>query len=811
MARSAERHILRAPNLVGPSTAKVLGVGVATDCQKGEPRDTRIDLPESSSASEDAAEQHGESTRIASLEGELASVRSILDVTLNNVQQGILMIDAEHWVRLYNRKFVELLELPRRILSNPLHFQQIVEYQWSTGEFGGASEDIVNWIRAGGIFKSPPVYERRRANGTVLEIRTVLLDDGGAVRTFSDVTDRAKKEEALKQAEAEYRGLFENAVVGIYRSSLDGRQLRANPALVQLNGYDSEAEMLGCVNDIARQWYVDPKRRDAFLHEMRTKGRVTDFVSEVYRHKTRERIWVSETAWCVRRGNGEPDVFEGTVLDASDRMRSEAKIAYMAHHDTLTGLPNRAYLTERIEQALKEIGAAGSFAVHYLDLDRFKEVNDTLGHAAGDRLLRLAGRRLKRCVRAKDVVARLGGDEFAVIQFGVRDDKEVDELAARIVRSLGAPYRLGPHHANVGASIGIALAPVDGNDVQALIKNADIALYEAKAGGRRIYRRFDHSIEAGLQERRKIEVDLRCALAKGELAVEYQPIIAFATGATEGFEALVRWRHPLHGRVAPSVFIPIAEEIGIIESIGEWVLREACGQIARLPGAPFVAVNLSPFQFRSRGIVRTIMSAVAAAGLPASRLVVEITESVLLRDDKFTKDALFQLRQLGVKIALDDFGTGHSSLHYLQKFQFDKIKIDRSFIATFDKDRANGAVVRAVINLGRDLDIAVIAEGIETKAQFDTLAALGCQSAQGFLLGAPRTIDEWMEAQRPTPGSRHGTIAKLPPEAVPEHSLFEKDVFPSQEPGENEESEPGLGLQRTGKGASRRSRRSAHR
>jgi EAL domain-containing protein (putative c-di-GMP-specific phosphodiesterase class I) len=284
--------------------------------------------------------------------------------------------------------------------------------------------------------------------------------------------------------------------------------------------------------------------------------------------------------------------------------------------------------------------------------------------------------------------------------------------------------------------------------VQSLVKNADIALYQAKADGRNVHRRFDREIEMSLQERRKVETDLRGALARGEFIVEFQPIIAFATGEAEGYEALIRWEHPLRGRIAPSLFIPVAEEIGIIEPIGEWVLREACTQIARLPGTPFVSVNLSPFQFRSRGIVKTIMSAVTATGLSADRLVLEITETVLLRDDKVTRDALAQLRQLGVKLALDDFGTGHSSLHYLQKFHFDKIKIDRSFVATFDKDRTNNAVVRAVVNLGRDLDIEVIAEGIETREQFESLAALGCRSAQGYLTGRPQAISAFAKGTR---------------------------------------------------------------
>ncbi len=740
MSTGAAGHPSRPPKLIAPSEASPVSAGPVVKRRKANPGSGSARQSILAKVEPRRAASTVEVASAAGLAEELASVRAVLDLTLNNVEQGILMIDAEHRVRLYNRKFAELLELPKRMLTDPLHFRQILEYQLGTGEFSGVSEDIASWIRSGGVFKSPPVYERRRPNGTILEIRTVLLDDGGAVRTFTDITDRVKREEALQRAEAEYRGLFENAVVGIYRSHLEGRVVRANPALVQLNGYASEAEMLAEVNDIARQWYVDPKRRDEFLNEMRTKGKVTDFISEVYRYKTREKIWVSETAWCVRGESGAPDTFEGTVLDASARMHSEAKIAHMAHHDALTGLPNRADLTQRIERALAEIPRRGSFAVHYLDLDRFKEVNDTLGHAAGDALLRLAGRRLKRCVRAQDVVARLGGDEFAVIQFGIKDDTEIGELGARIVRSLSAPYRLAGHHADVGVSVGMALAPDDGADVQSLIKNADIALYQAKADGRNVHRRFDSEIEASLQERRKIEIDLRGALARDEFIVEFQPIISFATGETEGYEALIRWQHPTRGRIAPSLFIPLAEEIGIIEPIGEWVLRRACSEVARLSGRPFVSVNLSPFQFRSRNIVKTIMNAVAGSGLDADRLVLEITETVLLRDDSFTKDALAELRQLGVEIALDDFGTGHSSLHYLQKFRFDKIKIDRSFVASFDKDRTNGAVVRAVVNLGRELDIEVIAEGIETQEQFVSLAALGCHSAQGYLMGRPQAL-----------------------------------------------------------------------
>ena len=331
MSKDAKRRTPQAPTLVAPDAEPSPSDSIFSECQ----------------AKGDREEAH-----IHTLSDTLAAVKGVLDVTLNNVEQGILMIDADHYVRLYNKKFVDLLEIPKEILTNPLHFQQIIEYQWSVGEFGGVSEDIASWIRSGGIFKSPPVYERRRPNGAILEIRTTMLEDGGAVRTFSDITDRHRKEEALKRAEAEYRSLFENAVVGIYRSTLDGRQLRANPALVQLNGYDSEAEMLAGVNDIAREWYVDPNRRDQFLEEMRTKGRVTDFVSEVYRHRTREKIWVSETAWCVRSEDGQPVGLRGHgarrlgahAFGGEDRLHGPSRHAHRASQSRLSHRTHRGCL-----------------------------------------------------------------------------------------------------------------------------------------------------------------------------------------------------------------------------------------------------------------------------------------------------------------------------------------------------------------------------------------------------------------------------------------------------------------------------------
>jgi len=392
-----------------------------------------------------------------------------------------------------------------------------------------------------------------------------------------------------------------------------------------------------------------------------------------------------------------------TLLDVTERRIAEAKISHMARHDALTNLPNRTFFREQMEQYLSHLGRDQTFAVLCIDLDHFKSVNDTLGHPFGDMLLRQVGERLRACIRENDSIARLGGDEFAILQGALAQATEVTALATRVIEVIGAPYDLDGHQVVIGASLGIAIAPTDARDADQLLKNADMALYRAKADGRNTYRFFEQEMDARMQARRTLEIDLRKALVNDEFELYYQPVVTLKTGQVGSFEALLRWHHPQRGLVPPLDFIPLAEETAIIIPLGEWILRKACAEAATWPQAISVAVNLSPVQFKSRNLMSVVVTALANSGLPPHRLELEITETVLLQDSEATLATLHQLRNLGVRIAMDDFGTGYSSLSYLRSFPFDKIKIDRSFVRDVLSKDGCAAIVRAVSALGTSL------------------------------------------------------------------------------------------------------------
>ncbi|MCZ8375695.1 MAG: EAL domain-containing protein [Beijerinckiaceae bacterium] len=669
---------------------------------------------------------------------ELRATRDMFEMTLNNVTQGIMKVDANGKVLFFNRRVVELLGFPDGLMKEGVTIRELIRWQYESGEFEGQPDDVIHRVRNGDPGPELDCYTRRRPNGTIIQFNTIRLQDGSFVRTFTDITEARAREEAIARVHEEYRSLFENSTVGIFRSTLDGRQLRANPALVRMNGYESEDEMLTAVNDIAREWYVDPRRREEFTEIMERDGRTTDFVSEVFRHKTRERIWVSEASWLVRDRHGKPAYYEGMVIDATERMRTEAEIAHLALHDMLTRLPNRSLFLNTLSTALEDNRRGHEIAVLCLDLDHFKDVNDTMGHDCGDILLRMASRRLVRTLPKRGMAARFGGDEFALILPDVRDRDSVVALARQIVQLLSKPYRIRGTRVYVGASVGIAVAPGDGIDAHDLLKKADIALYRAKRDGRGTYACFDEGMTAAILARREIEVDLRRAIAHNEFELHYQPIIDLESNRPHAFEALIRWRHPQKGLLMPAYFIDIAEESGLILQIGELVLRQACETMARLPIDVSVSVNLSPIQFRNHQLAVSVVNALAASGLSPHRLVLEITESVLMADDYRTVDILKQLRMLGVRIALDDFGVGHSSLSYLQKFPFNKIKIDKSFVQNNEDGTMNTAIRRAILSLGQDIGIDVIVEGVETETQRDMLIYEGCRYVQGYLFGRPR-------------------------------------------------------------------------
>ena len=427
----------------------------------------------------------------------------------------------------------------------------------------------------------------------------------------------------------------------------------------------------------------------------------------------------------------------GFVLTLDD-VTAYVRNAELAERDVLTGLPNRKALHDRLSERLAA-GARSGFAtaVLYVDLDRFKAVNDTLGHPIGDALLRKVADRFRSALREGDLVARIGGDEFAVIQSDAPQPSAAIALATRLVDLIGRAYAVEGHMLHIGASVGVALAPGDGCEPDVLLKNADLALYRAKAEGRGCSRFYEPGMDERMQVRRALEIDLRRALALKQLRLCYQPQFDVATNRIVGFEALVRWDHPERGIVSPSQFVPLAEEIGVIVPIGDWVLRTACKQAASWPAPVAVAVNLSPVQFRSGKLLDTVVSALAHSGLPAERLELEITEGSLLDSADDVLKALQKIRELGVAIAMDDFGTGYSSLGYLQRFPFDKIKIDQSFVRELDAHADRRAIVRAVTMLATALGMRTIAEGVETAAELACVRAAGCDEVQGFLTGRP--------------------------------------------------------------------------
>ncbi|HEY5064493.1 MAG TPA: EAL domain-containing protein [Xanthobacteraceae bacterium] len=442
--------------------------------------------------------------------------------------------------------------------------------------------------------------------------------------------------------------------------------------------------------------------------------------------------------------------------DITERQKAEAHIAHLARHDQLTDLPNRVFFREELEKSLRRLRHGEKFAVLCLDLDRFKSVNDSLGHSIGDKLLKAVASRLAGCIDERDFVARLGGDEFAIVQTNIGRPEDGSTLASRIIERLGAPYDIEGQQLDIGVSIGLAIAPADGKNADQLLKNADLAMYRAKADGRGSYCFFEPEMDARIQARRALELDLRSALGSGQLQLYYQPLVNAKTGEVHCFEALLRWFHPRLGAVPPGEFVPLAEESGLIGPLGQWVLRAACAEAAKWPSQFRVAVNLSPIQFKNLNLVKVILGALAASGLPAARLELEITESVLLEADPKTLAVLHELHALGIRIVMDDFGTGFSSLNYLRSFPFDKIKIDKSFVDDVSKGGDSIAIVRAIIDLARALKIEVVAEGVETADQRDHLVAEGCTEMQGFYFSRPAPIESFEQVLQ----ERNGRIVQ---------------------------------------------------
>jgi diguanylate cyclase (GGDEF)-like protein/PAS domain S-box-containing protein len=551
--------------------------------------------------------------------------------------------------------------------------------------------------------------------------------------------DLRQRETELSQQNLRFNAALENMPQGLCMFDRDQRLVVSNVQYATLYGLDPDRLKIGTPFRDILEWRVSggscPENSREYIEgRLAEVDRGTSYftVDEMRDGKFIEVIFqpLPEGGWVAIHD------------DVTRQKRSEERISHMAHHDALTDLPNRVMLRDQLDKHLSTVKRDGSLAVLCLDLDYFKQVNDTLGHPVGDHLLCAVGKRLRECVRDTDIVARLGGDEFAIIQPGLEQPTAASTLAQRLVEEMARPFNTEGHEIVIGTSIGISVAPNDGTDPDVLLKSADMALYRAKDNGRNAFSFFEAGMDADMHERRTLEIDMRKAIVAGEFELFYQPLINLKQNAISGFEALLRWNHPTRGTVSPGTFISLAEETGLIIPLGEWVLRQACAEAAKWPNDIKVAINLSPVQFRSKNLVGAVMSAMANAGISSKRVELEITEAILLQNNEATLATLHQLRSLGVGISMDDFGTGYSSLSYLRSFPFDKIKIDQSFVRGLEKNNDAIAIIHAVSGLGTGLGMTTTVEGVETKQQLDLVRAEGCTEVQGYLFSKPQPASE---------------------------------------------------------------------
>ena len=559
----------------------------------------------------------------------------------------------------------------------------------------------------------------------------------------------ARMTESLREQEQMLSSITGNISDGIYRSTPDKGMIYANEALARMFGYGSSAELMNVAGPIL---YANPRRRQELTQLLDDKGEYRNEEVE-YQRKDGSRFFGINSATTVKDEGGQPIYFDGVISDITERKRTEAQVYKLAHYDSLTGLPNRALLRDRLGQAMNDARRRDArLAVMYLDLDRFKTVNDSLGHETGDKLLKAVSTRLRECMRDSDTISRQGGDEFLLILRDVSDPPAVAHVAEKLQESVAKPIHIGEYELHITPSIGISLFPDDADDIDALIRNADAAMYHAKENGRFNFQFFTPEMNTRAYERLSMEGNLRQAIERQEFKLHYQPQVDLVTGRIMGVEALLRWERPGHESVGPSVFVPVLESSGMIGQVGEWVLREACRQNRAwqqqgLPPLP-MAVNLSAIQFNRRNMADTISSILAETGLEPRWLELEFTESAVMHDSREVTGIIGRLDDLGVQLALDDFGTGYSSLSYLRRFHLDKLKIDQSFVRDIGLDLDDAAIVTAIIGMARNLKVTAVAEGVETREQCEFLRAQGCDGMQGYLFSKPLTAEQFADLLR---------------------------------------------------------------
>ncbi|HKT15081.1 MAG TPA: EAL domain-containing protein [Allosphingosinicella sp.] len=648
--------------------------------------------------------------------------------------EGIVFLDPDGRYILWNQKYAEIYHRSSDLFAPGARLEDTLRVGIARGDYPEAAGREETWLKERMALLANPGtrHEQRLSNGRCIMVEERRTADDCTIGLRVDITEMKRREES-------FRLLFEANPVPLFVCEGDNI-VSANEAAARYYGYAADGLGFDSVEQLFHvdDWH-DARRAivggcvppDRIWRQQRSDG--TQLESILF---TREI-----------EHEGRPATLVG-VFDVTERRRAEARVEYMARHDELTGLPNRAYCREALAAMMAGLEAkGGSVAVLMIDLDHFKDVNDSLGHSIGDALLAAAAKRMLGLAPADVMVARIGGDEFAMLVPFDCGGERAFEMAARLVEEMAKPFKIEAHGLTIGATVGIALAPVDSAEPESLVKFADLALYSAKQEGRSAWRRFTPEMDVAAQDRRRLENDLRRAIRNGELVIHYQPLIDLQSGRTDGYEALLRWHHPERGLVPPSEFIPFAEEIGLIDTIGSHVLQTACRQAALWPDATKLAVNISPLQFRDSRVLQMTAQALATSGLDPTRLELEITEAVLMQKKEGVIATLNGLRALGVGIAMDDFGTGYSSLSYLLSFPFSKIKIDRSFVDELDQRPESQAIVRAIIGLGVSLGMAVTAEGIEQASVLEYLKTAGCPQGQGYLFARAAPADELPDAE----------------------------------------------------------------